>query len=107
MPITACRKHWRNYNRDVSSSGRQGSWIPHKNVEALDRLGEEGAALGRWPWQSGRGNGDHCHVQLRRQAVDTSRARRQGVRSADARRILGGRGVSSGPQQPLAGHILG
>jgi tetratricopeptide (TPR) repeat protein len=96
----------RNYNRDVLVDlVAKGELDPAQNVEALDRLGEEGAALALAVGNLGGGNATIVDVQLRRQAVDIQSRTPQGVRVGWMREDLGGV-VLSGPQATLAGHIL-
>ncbi|MGK0417879.1 MAG: hypothetical protein ACJAST_002985, partial [Halopseudomonas sp.] len=76
-----------------------------QNVEALDRLGEESAALGLALSHLGAQNPTIVDIQLRRQAVDIQSRVPQGARIGWMREDLGGIELS-GTHATLAGHVL-
>ena len=96
----------RNYNRDMLTElVAKGELDPAQNVEALDRLGEESAALALAVSNLGAGNPTIVDIQLRRQAVDIQSRIPQGIRVGWMREDLGGVALS-GPQTTIAGQIL-
>ncbi|MBQ0743392.1 MAG: tetratricopeptide repeat protein [Pseudomonas sp.] len=96
----------RNYNRDMLTElVARGELDPAQNVEALDRLGEESAALGLALSHLGAQNPTIVDIQLRRQAVDIQSRVPQGARIGWMREDLGGIELS-GTHATVAGHVL-
>ena len=95
----------RHYNRDMLTKlVASGELDPAQNVESLDRLGEESAALALALTNLGAGNPTIVDVQLRRQAVDIQSRTPQGALIGWEREDLGGIEIS-GAHATLAGHV--